>query len=95
MRIDFPVIFEPFLFQDSYRFLIIIICDFWFKFWNIQVIGLGPRLKLLGQLQNLSDEEISNGVSVSFMYDADVYNVETSFIRVSFEFNIRWSNSII
>ena len=49
----------------------------------IQVLGLGPRLKLFGQLQNLAEEALED-ISLCFLHDEDVYTIDTPYINVSY-----------
>ena len=52
------------------------------------MLGLGPRLKILIQLQSLSVEDTLKDISVVFLYDADIYTIERPYINVSLSLKV-------
>ncbi|XP_066905188.1 Bardet-Biedl syndrome 1 protein isoform X2 [Halyomorpha halys] len=48
----------------------------------IKVVGLGPRMKIMITLENLSQNVIPQGLKITFIFDPKIYNINTSVIKL-------------
>ena len=58
-----------------------------------QVVGLGPRMKILIILENLSQNIIQQGLKITFIFDSKIYNINKPVIKVHLFNVINMSNN--